>query len=67
MLRFDNLNDDLAEFGARHGLQIPPLPHVNESEMPRFSVADLDPVTRQLIETTFAKDFDLLGFKRHEA
>ncbi len=64
VLRFDNLSKDLAEFGERHGIDIRNLPRQNESEMPRFSVEDLDETTRLMIETIFAKDFDLLGFKR---
>jgi len=64
VLRFERLNEDLTNLGARYGIHIPPLPRVNESEMPRFKVEDLDADTRSLIESTFAKDFDLLGFKR---
>ena len=64
VLRFEHLNEDLTNLGARYGIHIPPLPRVNESEMPRFKVEDLDADTRSLIESIFAKDFDLLGFKR---
>jgi hypothetical protein len=64
VLRFERLNEDLTNLGARYGIHIPPLPRVNESERPRFKVEDLDADTRSLIESTFAKDFDLLGFKR---
>jgi len=67
VLRFNNLSKDLAEFGVRHGIDIQNLPRQNESEMPRFSVEDLDETTRSMIERIFAKDFDLLGFKRLEA
>ena len=67
VLRFNNLSKDLAEFGVRHGIDIQNLPRQNESEMPRFSVKDLDETTRSMIEQIFAKDFDLLGFKRLEA
>ncbi|CAK9076700.1 Ubiquitin-like domain-containing protein [Durusdinium trenchii] len=64
LVRFEHLTEDLAKLGVHHGIDFPPLPRVNESEMPKFSVEDLDQVTRDLIESGFAKDFDLLGFQR---
>eukprot|EP00435_Cladocopium_sp_Y103_P059585 s971_g21.t1 len=47
VLRFERLNEDLTDLGARYGIHIPPLPRVNESEMPRFKVEDLDADTRR--------------------
>eukprot|EP00438_Fugacium_kawagutii_P028275 Skav229511 [mRNA] locus=scaffold842:49654:50280:- [translate_table: standard] len=64
VLRFEHLDEDLKQFGARHGLDIQLLPRVNESDMPRFSVGDLEATTRSLVESAFEKDFDLLGFQR---
>lgn len=65
-LRFDHLAEDLGQLAARCGLDLPEPAKVNESEMPRFGVEDLDQCSRTLIEEVFAKDFDLLGFPRLE-
>eukprot|EP00933_Yihiella_yeosuensis_P004014 TRINITY_DN10772_c2_g1_i1.p1 TRINITY_DN10772_c2_g1~~TRINITY_DN10772_c2_g1_i1.p1 ORF type:complete len:261 (-),score=56.25 TRINITY_DN10772_c2_g1_i1:100-882(-) len=65
LLRFENLEEDCFRLVERYSLQQPPpLLHVNESDMPRFSIDDLTSETRLLIEEEYAKDFELLKYPK---
>ena len=64
VLRFEHLAEDLKAFGKRHGCDFPQIPRTNESEMPKFTVDDLEDETRALIESEFSDDFSLLGFQK---
>eukprot|EP00931_Biecheleriopsis_adriatica_P043818 TRINITY_DN25039_c0_g1_i1.p1 TRINITY_DN25039_c0_g1~~TRINITY_DN25039_c0_g1_i1.p1 ORF type:complete len:250 (-),score=46.22 TRINITY_DN25039_c0_g1_i1:187-912(-) len=65
VLRFERLQADFTELTRRYGFAgASALPHVNESEMPCFSVEDLEEETQKLIESEFEQDFTLLRYPR---
>lgn len=65
VLRMETLSMGFKEMLARHGHSPDAeLASVNESEMPRFSLSDLLPETRRMIQDCYAGDFDLLSYER---
>lgn len=59
-LKFENLEEDLADFCKLIGLQPPNLPHFNAST----ETTELDSVGVTLVNQIYSRDFDAFGYTR---
>ena len=64
LVRFENLQKDLANFFLQHNMNLPPLPHRNRIRSTDSSIPNFTPEVLTLIEDRFGADFDFFGYDR---
>lgn len=67
LIRFESLEEDLANLFRQHDVELPPLPHLNKTRARSRKLPGLSQEVLSLIDKRFGRDFDFFDYDRVSA